>query len=126
MTTLTLDPQAAQSPAAQLIAKAAVVVIVPDDKGRKITLKKPGVLAQYRLIDALGDSAKNETYVNMCLPLLYVVDVNGQPEVPLTTKLLVEALIQRLDDEGIAAVMKGVRENWGQQDPEEDKAAIKK
>jgi hypothetical protein len=122
-TKLTLDPA---SPTAQVIAKAAAECKVVDAKGRVITLKKPGILAQYRLIEALGDASKNETYVAMCIPLLYVAAVDSDPVTPLSNKMLVEALIQRMDDAGIEAVMKGVRDHFGASDPEADKAAIKK
>lgn len=122
MTKLTVN----ETPTGQIIAKAAAEVMVEDAKGRVITLKKPGILAQYRLIEALGDTAKNETYVAMCIPLLYVTSVDGEPEMTLSSKLLVEAIIQRLGDEGIEAIMKGVRDHFSTIDPEADKAAIKK
>src|ERR1700733_1836894 len=97
-----------ETPTAQVIAKAAAEVTVKDLRGRILTLKKPGVLAQYRLIEALGDVAKNETYVSMCIPLLYVAAIDGEPPTPLSSKLRVEAMIQHLGDEGIEAAMKGV------------------
>jgi hypothetical protein len=122
MVKLTVD----KTPTEQVIAKAAAEVKVTDAKGRTITLKKPGILAQYRLIEALGDTAKNEVYLAMSVPLLYVAAVDGEPESPLSSKLLVEALIQRLGDEGVEAVMLGVRGHFGTVDPEADKAAIKK
>lgn len=116
----------ADSPTAQVIAQATAEHTVTDSNGRKVTLKKPGVLAQYRLIEALGDAAKNETYVAMCIPLLYVSAIDGDYVTPLSSKILVETLIQRLSDEGVMAVMNGVRDHFGVADPEADKAAIKK
>lgn len=115
-----------ETPSQHAIAKANETFNIVDAKGRTITLKKPGVLAQYRLIEALGDSAANQTYVSMVLPLIYISAIDGEVEIMPTAKLQVEALIQRLDEEGIAAVMKGVTEHFGQTDPERDKAAIKK
>lgn len=95
-------------------------------RGRGIKLKKPGVLAQYRLIEALGDSAVNRVYMGMVVPLIYVTAVDdlvvNQPKL----KMHVEALIQQLDEDGIAAVMEKVTEVWGAADPEADKAALKK
>ena len=112
-------------PAAQVIAQANAAFVVTDARGREITLKKAGVLAQFRLIEALGDTAKNEVYVRMAMPLLFVADIDGDPVLPMTRKAEVEALIQRLDDEGIAAVHEGVQAHFGQRNtPEEDKAAL--
>jgi hypothetical protein len=53
--------------------------IVTSASGKKITLKRPEVLAQLRLVDAIGDSASNRVYLAMCLPLMYVADIDGVP-----------------------------------------------
>jgi hypothetical protein len=87
-------------------------VQVQDARGRTITLRKPGVLAQYRLVEALGEVAKNVTYVDMIFPLLFVSAIDGKT-VPLPAKKSeIEALIQRLDEDGIAAVMLGVQDKF--------------
>jgi hypothetical protein len=114
------------SPRAQVLAKAAVEVTVTDARGRNITLKKPGVLAQYRIIEVAGESAKNEVYMSMVLPLIFVTSIDGDLVLQPTTKLQLEALISRLDEDGIETVIKGVRDSFGASDPEVDKAAIKK
>lgn len=121
MTTVTLQ----ETPSAQLVAKAAATTECIDAAGRTITLKKPGVLAQFRLIEALGDTAKNEVYTSMVLPLIFVSAIDGDPVVPPTRKGEVEALIQRLDEDGIAAVVKAVQEHYGKSNPEADKATLK-
>ncbi len=94
------------APSAQIIAKANAEAIVTDARGRTIKLKKPGVLAQYRLIEALGDSAKNEVYMGMVLPLIFISEIDGDVVFQPNTKREVEALIQRLDEEGIWLVHK--------------------
>lgn len=113
------------SPSAELINKAVAEVTITDARGRTFTLKRPGVLAQYRLVDMLGESAKNEVYMGMVLPLTYVAAIDGQPEGAPASRRQLDALIQRLDEDGIAAIMVGVQENFGTADPEKDKAALK-
>jgi hypothetical protein len=113
------------SPSAEIIKAAKAETAITDSTGRVIMLRKPGVLAQYRLIEAIGASSSNDRYVSMCLPLIYVGSINGDPVMGLSRKSEVEALIQQLGDEGIAAVMKGVRDTYGEQDPEADKAEVK-
>jgi hypothetical protein len=98
---------------------------VVDAKGRKITLQKPGVLAQYRLVEMLGESASNQTFMNMVLPLLFVAAIDDEPVHRFTKRSELDALIQRLEDDGIGAVMEGVLKAFGPQDPEADKAALK-
>jgi hypothetical protein len=115
-----------ETPSEQLIKQASAEVIVTDSNGRTITLKKPGVLAQYRLIEILADSAKNEVYMGMVLPLIYVSAIGDAPVMQPSSKREVEALISRLDEEGINAVMQGVQDNFGRTDPEADKEALKK
>src|SRR5260363_147111 len=95
------------NPSEEIIQAAHAEITVLDARHRVIRLKKPGVLAQYRLIELLGESAKNAVYMP-------------------ASKAQVEALIQQLDEDGIAAVMQGVQEYFGKADPEGDKAALKK
>ena len=119
------DVKVTLSPSEELIAKASAEQVVEDSTGRIITLRKPGVLAQYRLVEMLGETAKNQVYMGMVLPLLYVSAINDDKLPALSTKREVEALIQRLDEAGIEAIMKGVQEHFGAPDPEADKAALK-
>ena len=114
------------SPAAQVIAAALAAVSVVDSAGRTIVLKKPAVLAQFRLIKALGNAAANEVYVRMVMPLLFVAEIDGDHVPPLVRESEVEALIQRLDEHGIEAVHKGVQANFAAPAPEDDKAALGK
>lgn len=119
------EPKITISPSEEIVKAAKAETTVTDALGRTITLKKPGVLAQYRLIEALGSSASNDRYVSMVLPLIYVSAIDGDAVLSLTRKSEIEALVQRLAEEGIAAVMKGVAANYGEQDPEADRAEIK-
>lgn len=120
---VTLNPT--PSPTDEVIARAKGEIVVVDDKGRTIKIKKPGVLAQYRLIEVLGQTAANATYMNMVMPLIYVAEIDGDVVFQPSTKREVEALIQRLEEEGINAVMDAVSANFGKQNAEADKAAIK-
>lgn len=118
--------EGAASPSQQLIDKAKATVTVTDSTGRVITLQKPGVLAQYRLIEALGETAQNSVYVGMVLPIIFVTKIDEDDVVLPKNKLQIEALIQRLDEHGINAVAKGVEEHFGATaDPEKEKAAVK-
>lgn len=126
MTDVKLTMSPALTPSQQILAKAAESFTITDSKGRGIVLKKPGVLAQFRLVEALGDTASNQVYMRMVLPLIYVTEIDGQHATAPTKKIEIEALIQRLDEHGIAAVMDGVSQHFGESDPEADKTAIKK
>lgn len=114
------------TPSAQLVADAAKERTIHDESGRAIKLRKPGVLAQFRLVEALGDASANQVYMGMTLPLLYVASIDGEEVEPLTSKARVEALIQRLDEHGVGAVATAVVEHYGRANPEADKDRLKK
>lgn len=108
-----------ETPSAKLVAAAAKSVDVTDALGRTIVLRKPDVLAQFRMVEALGDSARNQVYMGMVLPLLFVASIDGEAVATPDTKAEVEALIKRLDEAGIQAVMEGVQAHFGEAaDPE--------
>ncbi len=116
-----------ETPTAQAIRQAIKEHIVTDSEGRSIKLRRPGVLAQYRLIEILEHRAKNETYMNLVMPLLFVCEIDGDPVFQPTGMIEIEALIQRLDDHGIATVIAGMMEmNGAKNTPEADKEALKK
>lgn len=126
MTTVTLTKDG-ETPSQQVIRSATAEHSVKDARGRTITLKKPGILTQYRLVEMMGESAANETYMNMVLPVLFVSAIDGEAVMTPNSKREVEALIQRLDEDGIAAVVNGVQDHFGAQvSAEVGKAAVKK
>lgn len=104
---------AKETPSQQVIHNAMAETNVKDARGRTITLRKPGILAQYRMVEMMGESAKNDVYMDMVLPVLFVTAIDGEPVVQPAKKSEVEALIQRLDEDGIAAVVVGVRDKFG-------------
>lgn len=103
----------AQTPSEQATAKATQTFTVSDERKRKITLKKPSVLVQFDLIEALEETAKNDVYVAMTLPLLYVTEIDGDPVLPLINKMRIRALIHQLGEDGVNVVMTGVQEHFG-------------
>lgn len=113
------------APSAQLIAKADASVVVTLADGRTVTLKKPGVLSQFRLVRMLGDAAKNQVYVSMVLPFTYITAIDGAAVLAPNTEREIEALITRLGDEGVDAVMHGVADNFGSSSPDDVKEEIK-
>jgi hypothetical protein len=124
---VTLHDSVADVPTQQVTRDANYSVVVETSDGRKITLRKPGVLAQFKMIEMLGGAAAaNQVFVNMVLPVTFVVAIDGDPVSRITTRSELDALIQRLDEAGIEAVMEAVPANFGkQQDPEAAKAAVK-
>ncbi len=120
MTTITVK-QNAEQPAGES-QPANENPTVTDSRGRVLRLKRPNALAQYRLVDALGPSAENRVYLSMCIPLIYVSEIDGEPVSQPSTKLQVEALIQRLDDPGLLALNAGVAQHFSSDEQEVTRA----
>jgi hypothetical protein len=93
-------------------ADAAQEVEIVDASGRIIKLKTPGVLAHYKLIEALGETARNQMYVAMVVPLLYVSAIDNVPVRVPSSKHELEQLIERLGDGGMASVMQGMMQHF--------------
>lgn len=95
-------------PSEEVVEQANKVTYVTDARGRRIGLKKPGILAQYRLVEMLGDSARNEAFMGMILPVTFVVQIDDD-EVPFPrTRRELDALIQRIDEDGLLAIQQGL------------------
>ncbi|HEF4743302.1 hypothetical protein KTE60_11625 [Burkholderia multivorans] len=115
-----------ETPSQQLIKKADASVTIDTPNGMKVTLRKPGVLSQFRLVKMLGEAAKNQVYVGMVLPITYITGINGTPVNYPNNEREIEALITRLDEDGVTAVMQAVDEHFGAQSkPEEVREEIK-
>jgi hypothetical protein len=97
---------------------------VTDARGRVLTLRKPNVLAQYQLVRMLGaDASSNQTYLSMVMPLLYLQSIDGEV-VNFSNQRELDAAIQKLDEEGLEALAKGIQQNFVRQ--EDAGEAIKK
>lgn len=87
----------------------AVEKIIEDSSRRKIGLKNPGPLAQYRLVECVGpELSSNQVYMKMTLPLLWISSIDGTPIATPKTKAELEALIVRLGDDGVLPVLRAV------------------
>lgn len=119
------------SPTQEAMAAAVKTVDLPysDQKGdHKVTIRKPSTIAQYRFIEMLGPlRAANSTYVGMSIPVIYVTAIDGESVTQPAKYSEFEALIQRLDEAGLAAVAKGIEEHFGGvTSPQEGANTIKK
>jgi hypothetical protein len=101
-------------------------VKITDTKGRVILLKKPSnVLSQYRLVEMVGASAaKNDIYMSMILPFIYIVSIDNLP-VSINSKIELDALISRFDDDDIRLIGEAISKNFSVNE-EEEKEKIKK
>jgi len=95
-------------PSEQVVEDSNKTYAVTDTKGRVITMKKPGILDQFDLVEVLGDTAANDVYRLMCIPILYVVAIDGDPVEKVGSNREMRALIQRIGEEGFQAIQHGI------------------
>ncbi|MBR8182091.1 hypothetical protein KDW54_06720 [Burkholderia ambifaria] len=125
MTKVTLN-QTEQTPSQQIVARAKAEVVTTDAKGREIKLRKPTALNKLRFVDAMDESSGNPMWRGMVAPLMYVHSIDGDAVLMPSTKREIEALYQRLDEEGIEAIAAALPGNFGLANTEVDEEAAKK
>lgn len=114
-----------ETPSEAVINKANELVYVTDSKGRKLGLKQPHFLEEFRIVEALGhELSSNTTYMQMLNPLLFLAEIDGESIAAPRTKLAAEGLIQRAGREGYLAVLKGITQHFAV-DTKEFENAIK-
>lgn len=97
---------AVPSPSEQMVRDALKETVLTLEDGRRVTMRKPGILAQFRLAEAMGpDLAANQTWMQMVQPFIYVAAIDGEPVFLPGSKLEMEALISGLGEDGMGQVM---------------------
>jgi len=83
--------------------------VVIDRAGRRLALRRVGVLETLRLYKALGpELSLNEAYVGLAIVAASVAMVDELPLPFPASEAAVEALLERLGDDGAAAVAAAV------------------
>jgi hypothetical protein len=84
--------------------------VITDKAGRRLTLRKFGVLETLRLFKALGpELSVNNAYIGVAS---YASSVSMIDDIPIpypASEASLEALIERLGDDGMEAVMAAAR-----------------
>lgn len=117
-----LPPAAPETPT-QAIVKAASAVSGPhaceDAQGRRIVWKKLGALDNMRLAEIVGPgNIANAQYMLYANTAFSVQEIGGERLTKPMSKLQLEALVQRLGDEGIDALWTSAREHGPKFDDE--------
>jgi hypothetical protein len=108
-----------ETPSQKAVKAASQLVYVTDGKGRKLGLRRPDFLEEFRIMEAVGpDLAANTTYMGALNPLLYLAEIDGDPVQTPRTKLQAEALIQRAGREGYTTIMATVLEHFAPDEKE--------
>ena len=93
------------TPSARLIAAAQAASETVDAQGRRLALRRLSALDKLRLYKAAGPVlAQNHPWLGMAVVAASVTAIDDIPVPPPTNEAQIEALVQRLGDDGINAV----------------------
>lgn len=102
------------TPSEAVINSANEIKFVTDVRGRRIGVEKPRALLRFRLLKILGaENAKNEPLLGNAMLAFLVREINGDKLPQVNSERQLEAMIDRLDDDGLAAVGKCLVEDFG-------------
>jgi hypothetical protein len=97
----------ALTPSQQIVAAAAPKTeVLTDARGRKIGVRELTGLDQLRMLRAIGPGQSGNTdYGYMVECIMMVADIDGVPLVQPKNEQKIDAAMERIGDEGMAAVM---------------------
>jgi hypothetical protein len=103
------------TPSQAIIREAVKTFTAVDRAGRRLLLRRLTALDTLRLFKAAGPVlAQNEPWLSMAGLAFSVMEIDGVPMPSPSTEPQIESLIDRLGDEGLAAIadmMKDVQES---------------
>lgn len=77
--------------------------------GMRLKIRKPRNVAQLRLVSIVGaEDAKNQVYMSLVGPLLWIESIDDEPIGMLVSKRELEALFERIGDEGLTAIVEHI------------------
>lgn len=113
------SPQAAgedfaiEPPSKQFAKQGNAPVVVEDELGRKITLHRPNPVTRLNFYEAMGEAASSRLWAVTVMPMMFVTAIDDVAVSAPISKREILALYTRLDEEGMAAVVQGINENFG-------------
>jgi hypothetical protein len=102
-----------ETPSQAIIRAGNAEHFATDALGRRIGVRKLKALERIRMLEVIGKgNSDNLAYLAEVAPAFMVTSIDDEPVAKPTSKIQLEALIQRLDDEGLAAVLELAQEHF--------------
>jgi hypothetical protein len=93
------------TPSQVIVSESARVFSIVDTKGRRLSVRRLTALDTLRLFKAAGPIlAQNESWLAMAGLAFAIMEIDGVPVPTPATEAQIEGLIDRLGDEGLAAI----------------------
>ena len=125
MAEVTVHPDA-ETPSRAIIKAANQPATLADARGRSIGVKRLNPLDRLKLFEVIGaENSRNEQYAGYAALAFLVTSIDGEPVARPANKIQLEALVQRLDDEGMDAVAAHLEAQAKDKKAEADEDALK-
>src|SRR6201996_1534959 len=99
------------TPSQVIVRESTRTFTALDAKGRRLLVRHLTALDTLRLFKAAGPVlAQNEPWLSMAGLVFCVLDVDGVPVPAPTNEQQIESLIDRLGDEGLAAIADAIKD----------------
>jgi hypothetical protein len=99
------------TPSQSIIRSAIKSFTAVDKTGRRLMVRRLTALDTLRLFKAAGPIlAQNEPWLSMAGLAFAILELDGVPIPPPTTETQIESLIDRLGDDGLAAIADTIRD----------------
>ena len=93
------------TPSQTIMREVESSIATTDSRGRRLLLRRLTALDTLRLFKAAGPVlAQNEPWLSMAGLVLSVLEIDGVPVPAATNEAQIESLVERLGDEGLAAI----------------------
>jgi len=93
------------TPTATLLAYTTGLIVCHDGRGRSIKIRRLSALDTLRLLKAAGPAlAQNQPWLSMAMLAVAVTEIDGVPVPTPATEAQIEALVDRLGEDGLEAV----------------------
>lgn len=103
-----------ETPSETVVNSATEIKYATDVRGRRIGVERPRALLRFRLLKILGaENAKNDPLLGNAMLAYLVREINGDKVPQVNSERQLEAMIDRLDDDGLAAVAQCLTEQFG-------------
>ena len=114
-----------ETPSRSIVRAANAEEFIEDSRGRRLGVRKLKVLERLNMLKLIGNgNSDNLLYVSSVSPAFLVTSIDGDPVEKPTTQLQLDALVQRLDEEGLEAITLWASRENGQSEAE-DRTALK-
>jgi hypothetical protein len=109
------------TPSQIITGEATRATTTVDSKGRRLTLRQLTALDTLRLFKAAGPVlAQNEPWLSMAGMAFAILEIDGVPVPTPVTEGQIEAVIERLGDEGLAAIANVMKDNYADSSTQAD------